>query len=105
MPMKRFEFISRCLPFDDKMTRNKEDRFSPLREIWEMFINNCKACYEPGRDCTVDEILFSFRCRCKFRMYIKSKPDKYGLKFFSLNDPETSYLINALPYLGKNSTQ
>ncbi|KAL7291737.1 hypothetical protein TKK_0014524 [Trichogramma kaykai] len=34
-------------------------------------------------------------------MYIKSKPDKYGLKLFSLNDPSKSYLIYAIPYLGK----
>ncbi|KAG8227346.1 hypothetical protein J437_LFUL003335 [Ladona fulva] len=34
-------------------------------------------------------------------MYIKSKPDKYGLKIVTLNDAETSYLIHGIPYLGK----
>lgn len=101
MPRNRFKFISICMRFDDKDIRNLEDRFAPFRNVWEMFIRNCTACYEAGRDCTVDEILFSFRGRCKFRMYIKSKPDKYGIKFFALNDPRTSYLINAFPYLGK----
>lgn len=37
-------------------------------------------------------------------MYIKSKPDKYGLKLLTLNDASTAYLINAIPNLGKNAT-
>jgi len=101
MSRSRFMFLSACLRFDNKSTRNTEDRFSPIREIWEIFISNCTNSYQPSRDCTVDEILLGFRGRCKFRMYIKSKPDKYGLKLFALNDPTTSYLIYALPYLGK----
>lgn len=36
-------------------------------------------------------------------MYIKSKPDKYGLKILTLNDAATAYLIFVLPYLGKNA--
>ena len=52
----------------------------------------------------MDEQLLGFRGRCKFRMYIKSKPDKYGLKIISLNDANTSYMIHAIPYLGKTST-
>ena len=101
MPRARFMFLSTCLRFDNTETRNRDDRFAPIRQVWELFIKNCTACYQPGRDTTVDEILLGFRGRSKFRMYIKSKPDKYGLKFFSLNDPSTSYLIYALPYLGK----
>ena len=64
----------------------------------------CTNCYTPRRDLTVDEILLGFRGRCSFRMYIKNKLDKYGLKFFALNDPATSYLIYALPYLGKQAS-
>lgn len=101
MPRMRFMFLSTCLRFDEKITRDKEDKFSHIRKIWEIFISNCTQCYTPNRDCTVDEILLGFRGRCKFRMYIKSKPDKYGLKFFALNDANTSYLIYAVPYLGK----
>ncbi|XP_058803567.1 piggyBac transposable element-derived protein 4-like [Phymastichus coffea] len=101
MSRARFMLLSSCLRFDDKQTRNKDDRFSPIRAIWEIFIKNCTSCYQPSRNCTLDEILLGFRGRCKFRMYIKSKPDKYGLKIFALNDPTTSYLIYVLPYLGK----
>lgn len=101
MPRARFMFLSSCIRFDNRTTRNRDDRFAPIRQFWEIFIKNCCDCYTPSGDLTVDEILLGFRGRSKFRMYIKSKPDKYGLKFFSLNDPSTSYLIHALPYLGK----
>ena len=66
MPRARFMFLSSCLRFDDKNTRNKDDRFSPIRGIWEIFIKNCTNCYQPSRDCTLDEILLGFRGRCKF---------------------------------------
>ena len=49
---------------------------------------------------TVDEQLLSFRGWCIFRMYMKAKPDKYGLKIITLNDVTTSYLYFAIPYLG-----
>ncbi|CAB0033686.1 unnamed protein product, partial [Trichogramma brassicae] len=52
--------------------------------------------------CTVDEQLLNFRGRCLFRVYMKDKPDKYGLKIISLNDSKTAYMIDAVPYLAED---
>lgn len=101
MSKARFMFLCTCLRFGDRTKRNPNDKFSPIRDIWDIFIRNCKDNYEPSNFCTVDEQLLGFRGRCSFRMYIKSKPDKYGLKIITLNDAETSYLIHGIPYLGK----
>lgn len=101
MPYKRFRLLSTCLRFDKKGNRDASDKFTPIRKIWDIFIANCTKYYEPSNRCTVDEQLLSFRGRCSFRMYIKSKPDKYGLKIVTLNDADTSYLIYGIPYLGK----
>lgn len=90
----RFTFLSKCLRFDRKSTRDKNDRLAPIRQLWNIFIENCKKNYRPSSQCTVDEQLLSFRGRCKFRVYMKDKPDKYGLKIISLNDAETSYMVN-----------
>ena len=54
---------------------------------------------------TVDEMFAPFRGRVPFRMYIPSKPAKYGLKIFMVNDAKSQYALNAIPYLGKNSAQ
>lgn len=94
MPRARFMFIASCLRFDDKGSRNKSDKFSPIREIWKIFIGNCTRYYKPHFHCTVDEQLLDFRGKCSFRMYIPSKPDKYGIKLITLNDARTSYLVN-----------
>ena len=89
-PRLRFTFLGSCLRFDDKKLRNENDRFSAIRQIWDIFMMNCQQYYTPSNKCTVDEQLLSFRGRCVFRMYMKDKPDKYGLKIVTLNDAETS---------------
>lgn len=93
MPLKRFQFLLNNLRFDCRETRNKEDRFAPIREIFEIFMENCQRYYRPHQYCTVDEQMLDFRGRCIFRTYMKNKPDKYGLLLITLNDAKTSYLV------------
>lgn len=93
MSRSRFVFLADCLRFDIRENRSKNDRLSPIRELWNKFIENCDFYYNPSNDITVDEQLLSFRGRCKFRMYIKSKPDKYGLKIITMNDAKTFYMV------------
>lgn len=103
MAVNRFKFIILCIRFDDKSTRKErkaDDPFANIREIWDKFINNCKNNYQPDSKCTIDEQLLSFHGRCRFRMYLPAKPDKYGLKVVTLNDSTTHYLFNAIPYCG-----
>ena len=52
---------------------------------------------------TIDVQLEAHRGRCPFRMYIASKPQKYGIKVFMVNDAEFKYCMNAFPYLGRGS--
>lgn len=93
MPCRRFLFLSEHLRFDIKETRNPEDELAPIRKFWEIFISNCTKNYNPSSECTVDEQLHGYRGRCRHRVYMKSKPDKYGLMEKSLNDARTSYLV------------
>lgn len=97
----RLRFLLDCLRFDDKDNRNREDKFAPVRQLWESFIRNCTASYVPHAYCTIDEQLLGFRGNCPFRVYIASKPDKYGIKIYTMCDSRTYYMINAIPYIGK----
>lgn len=84
MSKERFEFIVRCLRMDDKTLRSTlrpNDAFVPARNVWELFIKQCRINYIPGSEVTIDEQLRGFRGRCPFRIYIPNKPDKYGIKF------------------------
>lgn len=104
---KRFRFLMDCLRFDDKATRpqrRESDKFAPIREIWDVLISSCIENYEPGPYLTVDEQLLAFRGRCPFKMYIPNKPAKYGIKIIMVCDAGSKYMLNAEPYLGKQST-
>lgn len=66
-----------------------------------MFIENCRKYYDPSTYVTIDEQLLSFRGRFRGRVYIPSKPARYGIKFVSCNDVQNGYMIDAEPYVGK----
>ena len=98
---KRFEFLNRCIRFDDQQQRdNSTDKFIHIRELWETVLQNCNKNYIPGPILTVDEQLQAFRGRCAFKMYLPDKPAKYGIKVFMVCDAQSHYCINAFPYLG-----
>ncbi|XP_043269515.1 uncharacterized protein [Venturia canescens] len=101
MSRPRFTFIAQCLRFDVKASREPNDRLAPIRKLWDLFIGNCSRYYKPSKYCTVGKQFLSFQGKCPFRMFIKSKPDKCGIKIITLNDARTSYLIHGVPYLGK----
>lgn len=104
MNVKRFKFMLRCLRFDDRSTRRERkevDRLAPIRDVFEMFVQNCKKCYIPGENVTVDEMLPGFRGRCPFRQYIPSKPNKYGIKIYALVDSRMFYTLNLEVYVGR----
>lgn len=103
MSQHRFKYILVCLRFDDRETRTvraAEDNFALIRNIWDKFIANCMRLYSPSANLTIDEQLLSFRGNCRFKMYIPSKPAKYGMKIVMLNDTATGYMFNAIPYVG-----
>ena len=103
MSEMRFKFLILCLRFDDKQTRDRSDKFSPIRALWSVFIQNCRKQYTPHMYLTIDEQLLGFRGKCPFRVYIASKPDKYGIKIVTLCDAKTFYMIDAIPYVGKEN--
>ena len=103
MSLNRFRFLLRCLRFDDKATRaerKKVDKLAPIRQIFEMFVENCKANYVPSEFVTIDEMLVAFRGKCSFRQYIPSKPAKYGIKIHAMCDAKTFYVYNMEIYAG-----
>ena len=66
-----------------------------------MFVGNYKKNYIPSEYVTIDEMLVSFRGHCPFRVYIPSKPAKYGIKIHALCDAKSFYVCNMEIYAGK----
>lgn len=80
--------------------RKKTNKLAAFAEIQNIFVKNCKRAYNPNSELCIDEQLVGFRGKCPFRMYIKSKPDRYGIKIWALCDAENSYVWNLQVYTG-----
>ncbi|CAF4715879.1 unnamed protein product, partial [Rotaria sp. Silwood2] len=55
----------------------------------------------PSENIPVDEQLVPFRGRCCFVQYMPKKPAKYGLKFWTLCDVQSRYVLALELYTGK----
>lgn len=100
----RFKFLIRCLRFDNKNTREERkihDKIAPIREIFTLFVENCKKHYSSGQNVTIDEKLEGFRGKCSFKQFIPSKPNKYGIKIHALADARVFCSVNLEIYAGK----
>lgn len=108
MGYKRAEFIISAMRFDDKTNRQPRaaiDKLAAFREVFDAFNVNCTQYYNPGSCITVDEQLHSFRGRVNFKQYMPKKPARYGIKLFMACDSDTSYMLRAKVYLGKEGDQ
>lgn len=101
----RFGELLSLIRFDDKQTRTerrKDDKFCPLREIFQKMDEMFEKYYVPGTDLTIDEMLSLFRGRCPFKVFLKDKPGKYGILIRMLSDSHTRYILKMEVYAGKD---
>lgn len=106
MSIKRFSILLCALRFDnpeDREERKKSVPAAAISFVFNTFVENCQSAYGLGQSATIDEMLVSFRGRCRFKMYMPNKPAKYGIKIQCLTDARNSYLYNAYIYTGKDS--
>ena len=107
MTLTRFKELRRFLRFDNRATRAsrlQRDKLAAVRLLLDG-LTHSQQCYLLGETITIDEQLYSFRGRCRFIQYIPSKPAKYGLKFWCLNDSTSAYCWNIVMYTGKDETR
>ena len=108
MTLKRFESFLRFMRFDNKNTRpqrREQDKLAAFRDVWTMFDAQLPKFYILSTDLTVDEQLVSFRGKCPFRQFMKSKPAKYGIQIWWNCDALSSYPLRGQVYLGKQPGQ
>jgi hypothetical protein len=103
MSRNRYKFLTCILRFDNFETRTVRrniDKLAPIREVFDVLVENCKKAYNPDSYLCIDVQLVPFRGRAPFPVYMKSKPDKYGLKIWALTDCKSAYTLNMQVYLG-----
>lgn len=108
MSKRRFKALLVLIRFDDRAARIQREaagepnpnKLEPLQEVFDMFNRNLRANYNPGMNLCIDEMLCLFRGNAPFRVYMKSKPGKYGLLLRMLSDVKTKLVIQTAPYGG-----
>ncbi|XP_047108243.1 uncharacterized protein LOC124777027 [Schistocerca piceifrons] len=87
---------------DTRAQRIEETKYKlqAVRVVFDKFQSNlCKNFY-PYEYVTTDERLAMSRGKCPFRVYMKSKPGKYGIKIWICAEVKTSYLLRTQIYTG-----
>ncbi|XP_029636826.1 uncharacterized protein LOC115212126 [Octopus sinensis] len=79
----------------------QKDKFTPFIKFFEKFVDNRISNYKLSEYATVDEMFAAFRRNYPFRIYMPSKPAKYGIKIFILADAKTFYVSCMEVYMGK----
>jgi hypothetical protein len=87
---------------EDNVLSNDSEEVSTNSEEEEEVEVKSRSSYKAGANVTVDEQLITFRGRSGFKVYIPSKPGKYGMKVWMLCDAETGYCMNLQPYVCEN---
>ncbi|KAK2574897.1 hypothetical protein KPH14_012617, partial [Odynerus spinipes] len=100
--LQKFSDLFGLIKKSTRSQRLKTDKFALISGVWNKFIENSQNCYKPGAKVTVDEQLFPTKERCRFTQYMPNKPDKFGIKSWLASEVDSKYIINALPYLGKD---
>ena len=106
MSRNRYQLILRFLHFNDntyyEINNPDRDRLYKVRPVLDYLVGKFQASYCPSQNVAIDEQLLKFKGRVGFRIYIRTKKAKFGIKFFSLCD-EKGYVFNTAIYSGKNS--
>ena len=77
------------------------DPMHKIRPFLDHLLTQFPASFSPHENLTIDEDVCGFRGRVIFRVYTKNKPDKYGIKMFTVCDSKTGYVLCTEVYTGK----
>lgn len=89
------------------LMNNRENDESKLFKVkfLDEIIENWREYYEPGKNLVLDETIIPFRGKSKFIVYCPRKPERYGLKAFSLCESYTGYCFEFKVYSGRTFSE
>ena len=86
---------------DGPMKGRVKDKLAKVRPLVNLLQRNFVAFWKPGIVWAIDESIVPFRGRwCSFKVYMKDKPHKFGMKIWMLNDAVRNYCYKFKVYLG-----
>lgn len=74
-----------------------------MKRTLDALIVNFKQNIHPSRNLSVDETMVGFRGRYGAKQYMPNKPNKYGIKAFTLADSSNGYILDIIVYTGADT--
>ena len=68
------------------------DPLFKLRPLVDHLNETFSSLYTPGENISIDEALCPWRGRCAFRVYMRDKPIKWGMKLYELCESQSGYV-------------
>jgi hypothetical protein len=103
MTRNRFLLLSKFLHFANNdeydATDPQRDRLYKIREVCELFRQQWKRVFTPGKHLCIDESLVLFKGRLAFKQYIRTKRSRFGVKFYTLST-DSGITLDNLIYCG-----
>jgi hypothetical protein len=99
-PRHRYFAILRYLHFNNNTEQPEDDRLYKVNlvlcDLKEKFSNS----FRPYQNVCIDEDMVPFKGRLKFKQYIPSKRNRFGIKLFLICDCSTGFVLNFTVYTG-----
>lgn len=103
MPRKRFMNIFWLLHVSCERDGLPPRRIDKVKSFLDPLLHQFQTHYKPSHNISGDETMVGFRGRFAPLQYIPNKPEKYGIKAFTLADSANGYMLNILVYTGADT--
>lgn len=92
----RFKAILSMLHFNDNSSyipigQDNHDPLHKVRPVFEYLQTQFQEVYVPSKNVAVDEAMCAWRGRLRFKVYLKDKPNPWGIKFYQLCESGSGY--------------
>lgn len=105
MSRDRFMNILNCLHFhNNRPPQTETDRLYKIRPLIKFFHEIMEKLVTPTRRLCIDESMILWRGRLVFRVYLKGKRHKYGIKLYMLTEP-SGLVLRFIVYSGSGDQE
>ena len=94
--IRKFFYLNHARP-EDHINGKLRDKFHKIHPMLDLCNKTFKENWKLSRHVAIDEMMWYGRKHCPARAYMPSKPDKFGIKAWALNDNHTGYLYDFWP--------
>ena len=94
MSRDRFKQILARLTFSESKNSEKQEiPFNKLSVLTSTVLENSKKYYKPAKNLSLDESMIAFNGRHQAKVYMPTKPIRFGFKAYMLSEASTGFLL------------